>query len=580
MTTRTTYMEAAFSTSKYDAAMRHMKQTTQTTTSFLSSAWVKAAGSIYAAMRAWDMLKLGAKAEQQAMAFENMANSFGISGDRIIAKLREVSYGTIDTTTMIEKAGTAMMMGIRPDELVKLMEIARATSRLTGQTVTKAFEDISLAVGRQSRMILDNLGIIVKQGEANQDYARALGKTVKELTDVEKKQAFVNATIKAGNKLMRQLGNETVTTADKFAQLEASAKNAAQWLYKATVVNLAEKYADAVFAFNKIGEVLSGARHWNTGLLQGMEADIFNLKQAAQQYVNAAAMFNSASSGAGSGGGGDIGSPDTSYLNKILWYDASQITDMWLSFDQGRQDAHQRALEMIEQMDRAAYSQQQQDMLDNFTQQGQILQESYGAQELARWEHDERMKKLRQDYETGEIESTKKIVMMKLRSAQMVMSMGQQLASNLQSMTDKNNKALFYASKALAIGQAIVYTEMSAAMAAATPPTPNLPLAALARSVGYANVAAIAATTLTGGGGGSGAGGSGGGGGSANVNYPDVTPPPVTDPYENRGSLTVNINGPVIGNEQYIDDLIEKINDAKDDRNVTINYSTYAGDLT
>ncbi|MFH1738318.1 MAG: hypothetical protein ABIH23_04875, partial [bacterium] len=183
------------------------------------------AGAMYSISRAWDFAKMGARADQERRSFENMAASYGQSADHIVAKLKAASGQTIDTMTLINKAGTAMMMGIDPEKLDKLMQIARATSRMTGQTVTKAFEDISLAVGRQSKMILDNLGIIVRVEDANKVYAQSLHKTSTQLTDAEKKQAFLNATIQAGEDIIRRLGDQQISAAEKVQQLESRVKD-------------------------------------------------------------------------------------------------------------------------------------------------------------------------------------------------------------------------------------------------------------------------------------------------------------------------------------------------------------------
>jgi len=164
----------------------------------VATAWVGIVAGIMAMREAWDLMNIAAKAEQQERSFASLAASYGTNGDKIIADLKRVSAGTIDTMTMIKNAGTAMMMGIAPDDVVKLLEIARATAKMTGQDTVKAFEDISLAVGRQSKMILDNLGIILDVEKANEEYAKSLGKTALQLTDLERKQAFMSATLKAG----------------------------------------------------------------------------------------------------------------------------------------------------------------------------------------------------------------------------------------------------------------------------------------------------------------------------------------------------------------------------------------------
>jgi hypothetical protein len=201
--------------------------------------WLEVTASFYAAykifQKAWNMAEMAAQFEQQKVAFANMAASYGTTADAIIADLKRVSSGTIDTMTMMEKAGTAMMMGISPEKVVKLMEIARATAKMTGQDVTQAFSDISLAVGRQSKMILDNLGIIVSVEKANEAYAKSVGKTAASLTDAEKKQAFMNATVEAGEELMARLGKQEDTVRDKMDRLKATVKDIELWLGQMTI---------------------------------------------------------------------------------------------------------------------------------------------------------------------------------------------------------------------------------------------------------------------------------------------------------------------------------------------------------
>jgi hypothetical protein len=191
--------------------------------------WIAASAAVVAAYmamnRAWNLADQAAKFEQQKVAFGNLAASYGSNADKIISSLKSISTGTISTQVLIEKAGTAMMMGINPDKISKLMEIARATSKMTGQSVTEAFDNISLAVGRQSKMILDNLGIIVSAGDANEKYAQSIGKTALTLTDAEKKTAFLNATISAGEDLMRRMGNQTDTARDKMDRFRAQTED-------------------------------------------------------------------------------------------------------------------------------------------------------------------------------------------------------------------------------------------------------------------------------------------------------------------------------------------------------------------
>ncbi len=188
----------------------------------VKSAWVGITASILAMREAWGLMNTAAQARQERVAFESLAQSYGTNSKKIIADLKKASNGTVDTMTMIRKAGTAMMMGIAPENVTRLMKISAATAKMTGQTVTKAFEDISMASARQSKMIMDNLGIIISLEDANKHYADKLGIVGRALTDAEQKQAFLNEAFEQGGDLMDRMGNQTDTQADKFQRLSAT----------------------------------------------------------------------------------------------------------------------------------------------------------------------------------------------------------------------------------------------------------------------------------------------------------------------------------------------------------------------
>jgi len=219
--------------SAYDKAMTGVKNASVNATTAmkkgwtsLKGAWVEGVAAVGALAGAWNTMNTAAKAQQEERAFAALTASYGKGSKQIIEGLKAASQQTVSTMDLIKSAGTAMMMGINPEDTVKLMEVAAATAKMTGQDVTTAFSDISLAVGRQSRMILDNLGIIVDVGKANEEYATALGKASTALTDTEKKQAFMNATLKAGAELTERLGGQTDTAADKLQRWAAGWKNA------------------------------------------------------------------------------------------------------------------------------------------------------------------------------------------------------------------------------------------------------------------------------------------------------------------------------------------------------------------
>jgi hypothetical protein len=179
----------------------------------VSAAAVAAGASIYSAFRvigqSIESARIGSVLEKQAVAFNNLSNAAGTSSKRMIDSLKASSQGLIAESDLMAAAGKAMLMNIPADKISELMKIAAATSKMTGQSITDAFNDITMGVARQSRMILDNLGIIVNVDAANAKYAKTLGVTADSLDDAQKRQAFMNAVLEAGADMIKRLGSSS-----------------------------------------------------------------------------------------------------------------------------------------------------------------------------------------------------------------------------------------------------------------------------------------------------------------------------------------------------------------------------------
>jgi hypothetical protein len=204
------------------------------------------------------------------IAFDKMSERAGLSLD----ELREASAGTISDFELMRKANIALT-GAGEDlgqefgqHMPALLEAARAAARATGQDVDFLFESLVTGVKRGSPMLIDNTGLVIKLGEANEAMAAKLGKSVQELTAEEKQIALLNATVEAGKKMTEEFGGGTLTAAERLAKFRASIANLRDKigiallpaLQKIVAIfgKLVEKYApDIIAAFEKIGSVAS-----------------------------------------------------------------------------------------------------------------------------------------------------------------------------------------------------------------------------------------------------------------------------------------------------------------------------------
>ncbi|MGR9045623.1 MAG: phage tail length tape measure family protein [Gammaproteobacteria bacterium] len=140
----------------------------------------------------------------------------------------------------------------------------------------------------------------------------------------------------------------------------------------------------------------------------------------------------------------------------------------------------------------------------------------------------------------------------------------------------KNSEAAFSAYKAIAIGETVVNTAKAAmgaysAMAGIPYVGPALGVAAALAAIAY-GAAQISAISSASPGGGSVGGGGGGAVGTYSAN-PDTGMPNLDPAIANdngRGTLTVIIEGNVIGNEEYAMDLATKISELVEDKNLVL----------
>ncbi len=175
-----------------------------------------------------NLSEMAAKAEGVSDSFDRMVESTGATADVFKNELRQASRGTISDLQLMTKTNQAMILLGKESvkDIPKLIKIARASAKATGESVEFLFDSIVLGLGRSSKMILDNLGIVFSAEKANEKFALSLGTTADKLTEAQKKQAFFNATMKAGDKIISQVGDATDLAGDAQARMNASIENA------------------------------------------------------------------------------------------------------------------------------------------------------------------------------------------------------------------------------------------------------------------------------------------------------------------------------------------------------------------
>ena len=169
------------------------------------------------------IVKDSAKLQGVERAFDAMGSKIGFT-ENSFKKLQQATDGTVSKLDLMTQANNAMMLGVvkSDDEMAKLFDTAQRLGQAIGVDTTSALESLTTGMGRQSKLMLDNLGIMVNTEDAYEKYAKSIGKSKDQLSDQERKIAFNNEVLAVAGKMVDDLGEEQLTTADKMSRLGAT----------------------------------------------------------------------------------------------------------------------------------------------------------------------------------------------------------------------------------------------------------------------------------------------------------------------------------------------------------------------
>lgn len=163
-----------------------------------------------------DLAQRGSEVEGVQSTFDRLTTAIGSTKAEMLDTVRGATKGLISDFDLMAAGNKALLLGlpVTAKSLGTMGEAAVVLGRAMKQDAAKSFDDLITALGRGSPMILDNLGLSVKVGEANEAYARSLGKSADALSDAEKKQAFYNAAMAAAAAKVAEIGGIHLTLAD------------------------------------------------------------------------------------------------------------------------------------------------------------------------------------------------------------------------------------------------------------------------------------------------------------------------------------------------------------------------------
>ena len=173
-----------------------------------------------------ESIKLGSQTISLTRSFTNLGKGIGLN-EQSLQKFRKATDGTVSDVDLMIQANNAMLLGVvqNEEEFSELIDSAQRLAKAVGKDTLFGIESLTTGIGRQSRLMLDNLGIIVKAEDAYKAMAQATGKSVAALTDLERKQAFITATMESVRSKVANLGKEELDATDATNKLKSAFKN-------------------------------------------------------------------------------------------------------------------------------------------------------------------------------------------------------------------------------------------------------------------------------------------------------------------------------------------------------------------
>ena len=224
----------------------------------LTTSLAKIGATIVIAKKLYDGIKgsieLAGKAQGLGQAFDSLGKGINASS-QFLDKLKTATDGTVNSVELMTKANNAMTLGIveNEDQMAELFDTAQRLGKALGVDTTQALDSMVTGMGRQSKLMLDNLGIIVDTNKAYDDHAKKLGISTSELTDAQKKTAFNNAVLAESKRLVAGLGEEQMTMADRMAKAKTQVQDLGT-TFGTMLMPVVNKVLDL---FNKFGTIIN-----------------------------------------------------------------------------------------------------------------------------------------------------------------------------------------------------------------------------------------------------------------------------------------------------------------------------------
>jgi len=192
----------------------------------LVRAYALLAANVFALTAAFGVLSRSAQIDTLNQSMEVLSTTGGTYIKNLAKEMQAASGFAIDLAQSFRQVSLAASAGLNTTEIEGLTKVAKGAAISLGRNLPDAMDRIFRGAIKLEPEILDEIGLFVRVDEAAQKFARNNGKVVSSLTQVEKRQAFLNEILEQGTKKFAEYAEEIKP--DAYVRLGAALGDIAQ----------------------------------------------------------------------------------------------------------------------------------------------------------------------------------------------------------------------------------------------------------------------------------------------------------------------------------------------------------------
>ena len=194
----------------------------------LVPAYAVLAANVFALTAAFGALQRAFGAELLEQGLIRVGNAAGQNLPGVAESLKEISGAAVSLEDRMRSTALAFSSGFSQTQLEALTKVAKGASVALGRDMGDAMDRLVRGTAKLEPEILDELGIMIRLDDAVRDYAAQLGVAQSSMTQFQRRQAFLNASIEQGEKKFGDVADSIDTNpydklAATFADLTKSA---------------------------------------------------------------------------------------------------------------------------------------------------------------------------------------------------------------------------------------------------------------------------------------------------------------------------------------------------------------------